>query len=306
MHFEGMNLNLLVALDALLEEKSVTRAATRLHVSQPAMSAALQNLRYHFSDELLERFGRNLELTPRAKNLAVPLRELLIDIRAALDATPKFDPATSRRSFRLAMSSFVAELLLPALARALADQAPNLSLEVQYLTSDVFTRLNNGVLDLCITVPDRAYFDPSYVQDEFVSEHLFSDPFVLVADSGNDRVHEGMNHAELCAHPLAVVRVGENVRSVVERAIDRFPNKPNIICTLPSYMLALRMVSDSRLVSIVRSKVATEYATDLGLKIVSSPLDLPVLEDALIWQGRTDRDPGQTWLRELIRATVAN
>ena len=92
MHFQGVDLNLLVALDALLSEKSVTRAAERIHISQPGMSAALQKLRWHFSDQLLERVGRRLELTPLAHGLAEPLKEILFKVRQILDTEPSFNP----------------------------------------------------------------------------------------------------------------------------------------------------------------------------------------------------------------------
>jgi DNA-binding transcriptional LysR family regulator len=304
MHFEGMDLNLLVTLDVLLEERSVTRAATRLFVSQPAMSAALQRLRYHFSDSLFEKVGRRLELTPRARTLVQPLRALLIDIRSTLDATPAFDPASSRRSFRLSMSSFVAELLVPRLFHAISRQAPYLQLEVEYLTSNMFSRLQSGLIDCCITVHDVAYFDPGYDQDDFASDFLFRDPFVLVASEDNALAFDGMSYEELCALPLVIVRVGERVRSVVERSIERFAKRPNTFCVIPSYGLAMQMLTGSGMVAIARSRIADAYRTQCRLKTVAPPLDLPILEDALIWHSRTDADPGHIWLRDLIRNTA--
>ena len=304
MHFEGMDLNLLVTLDALLEERSVTRAAARLSVSQPAMSAALQRLRYHFSDPLFEKLGRRLELTPRAKALVQPLRELLVDIRSTLDATPVFDPASSRRSFRLAMSSFVAELLVPRLFHAISRQAPYLQFEVEYLTSNMFSRLQAGMIDCCITVYDVAYFDPGYDQDDFVSDFLFRDPFVLVAAEDNARVFDGMRYEDLCALPLIIVRVGERVRSIVERSIERFTERPNTVCVIPSYGLAMQMLRGSEMVAIARSRIADVYLGQLKLKAVGPPIDLPILDDALIWHSRTDTDPGHIWLRDLIRNTA--
>src|SRR3546814_10205199 len=111
MHLKGLNLNLLVVLDALLREKSVTKTAERLNVTQPAISAALQRLREYLEDPLLERNGRKVELTQRAKDLAVPVREILLRIESALKTTPNFDPAEDKRTFRVAMSAHMGELV---------------------------------------------------------------------------------------------------------------------------------------------------------------------------------------------------
>src|SRR3546814_20202417 len=105
MQLKGLNLNLLVVLDALLREKSVTKTAERLNVTQPAISAALQRLREYLEDPLLERNGRKVELTQRAKDLAVPVREILLRIESALKTTPNFDPAEAKRTFRVPMSA---------------------------------------------------------------------------------------------------------------------------------------------------------------------------------------------------------
>src|SRR3546814_19494155 len=105
MHFRGLNLNLLVSLDALLTEKSVSRAAEKLHITQPAMSASLQRLRQYLSDPLLHQVGRKFELTPRALAMSMPVKDLLLQIDAQLNADQSFDPLTSKRTFRLAMSA---------------------------------------------------------------------------------------------------------------------------------------------------------------------------------------------------------
>src|SRR3546814_18229479 len=122
MHLKGLNLNLLVVLDALLREKSVTKTAERLNVTQPAISAALQRLREYLEDPLLERNGRKVELTQRAKDLAVPVREILLRIESALKTTPNFDPAEDKRPFRVAMSEHHGALVGVPLVRTLIPQ----------------------------------------------------------------------------------------------------------------------------------------------------------------------------------------
>lgn len=305
VHFKGLNLNLLAALDAMLTERSVTQAALRLGVSQPAMSTALQQLRDHFGDPLLERVGRRLQPTPRAKAISKPLRALLLDIQTAIEAAPDFDAASSTRRFRLAMSTFAAELLYPTLSHIVVTQAPHIALELKFIGSDVFNRISDGTIDCCVTVHDRALFDPYYLQGNLESDCLLRDPFVLAVAQNNPLSREAITYKVLCDTQLVVVRVGENIRSVVERSFDQLSQKPNIIQVVPTYFMALQMIATSSLVGLVRSSIGAQHAERLNLRLLKPPLDLPVLEDALIWHRRTDGDAAQLWLRERIR-TAAN
>lgn len=118
MHLQRLDLNLLIALDALLTERNVTRAAERIYISQPGMSAALQKLRQHFSDPLLERIGRNMELTARGRALADPVKTILTQIRELNDQCKSFDPSQAQRVFRISATTYVSELLaVPLIAR---------------------------------------------------------------------------------------------------------------------------------------------------------------------------------------------
>jgi len=300
MHFKGLDLNLLVALEALLDERSVTRAAERLNLSQPAISGALQRLRIYMKDDLLQRVGRRLEHTPKAAALYPTLRALLADVRTTLAEFPPFDPEKSRYSFRVAMSSFTAELLMPAISRILADRAPLISLEVDYATSQMFQHLNAGTKDCCISVNDRTLFDPDHANENLLSAALFSDPFVLVGSKAHLDHDEPSRPVSLRSRPLIVVRVGENIRSVVERALDAIKDGPRAAFIVPSYVLALEMVRGSNLIAVVRASLARQLESRDDLRIMPVPLDLPVLQDALIWHARAESDPAQRWFREII------
>ncbi len=301
MHFKGLNLNLLAALDAMLTERSVTQAALRLGVSQPAMSTALQQLRDHFGDPLLERVGRRLEPTPRAKAISGRLRKLLLGIQTAMEAAPDFDAATSTRRFRVAMSTFVAELLYPAVSQIVVAEAPRVALELNFIGSDVFNRISDGTIDCCVTVNDRTLFDPYYSQEDLKSDCLLRDPFVLVTSASHPLAHGPVTYQALCESRLVIVRVGDNVRSVVERSLDQRTTKPDIAHIVPSYSMALQMIGASDLIGLVRFSIAAQHAERLDLRLLEPPIDLPVLEDALIWHGRTDGDLAHLWLREQIR-----
>src|SRR3546814_619549 len=136
MHFRGLNLNLLVSLDALLTEKSVSRAAEKLHITQPAMSASLQRLRQYLSDPLLHQVGRKFELTPRALAMSMSVKEPLLQIDALLNADQSFDPLTAKRTFRLAMSANMTELLGVPLIKRLISHGSTISLQIVDLAAD--------------------------------------------------------------------------------------------------------------------------------------------------------------------------
>jgi len=165
MHFKDLDLNLLVALDALMSEKSVTRAAERVFVSQPAMSASLQKLRQHLADPLLIRSGRTWELTPRAKHLAASVKDLLFRVHDLVDNEPTFDPVTDKRTYRIAMTGYCVEVFGVSLMRHLNRVAPNVSCQIDELSADVLSRVYEGQLDFCITLSERAILDPAYAED---------------------------------------------------------------------------------------------------------------------------------------------
>jgi DNA-binding transcriptional LysR family regulator len=304
VHFKGLNLNLLAALDAMLTERSVTQAALRLGVTQPAMSTALQQLREHFADPLLERVGRRFEPTPKAKAISGPLRALLLDIQTAMEAAPDFDATSSTRRFRVAMSTFVAELLYPALSQLVVTEAPRVALELSFIGSDVFNRISDGTIDCCVTVHDRALFDPYYLKEDLKSDVLLRDPFTLAVSATNPDIQGQPSYETFCRSRLVIVRVGDNLRSVVERSLDKCIDKPHIAQVVPSYLMALQMIGTSSLIGLVRSSIAAQHAERLDLRLLKPPIDLPVLEDALIWHSRTDGDAAHLWLRGRIRAAA--
>ena len=167
MHFNRFDLNLLVALEALLEEKNVTRAAERVCISQPAMSGSLQRLRERFNDPLLVRVGRSMELTPRAEGLLQPVQNILQEIQSTIDAEPTFDPKTARRSFTVLMSDYVSTVLVPEVVRQISKEAPGIKIQVVMLGANDHERLESGQADLII----RALIDPER-ESGLVSENL--------------------------------------------------------------------------------------------------------------------------------------
>src|SRR5579872_1149153 len=150
MQLNRFDLNLLIALDALLHEKNVTRAAERVFVSQPAMSAALQKLRDYFNDPLLVRVGRDMELTPRGLSLVEPVREALLRIQATLGTQPTFDPATVKRTFTVIVTDEAAGGVVPAVLRRVAREAPGVQCHIEQVSHTSLSRIEYGDADLCL------------------------------------------------------------------------------------------------------------------------------------------------------------
>jgi len=304
MHFRGLDLNLLVSLDALLSEKNVTRAAERVHVSQPAMSAALQKLRIYLSDPLLDRVGRQFELTPRARALAGPVKEILLSVRTVLNAEQDFDPQTDTRTFRAAMSGYAAEMLAVPIIRYLSQHAPGISLHVGDLSTDSLRRVEDGELDFCITVVERAISDPTRSADILSTQQLFSDRFVLVAAEDNEAVSEQLTYDDFCALPYIEVRFTGNFQSLPELVLDRLETRPRSQGWMPTPQSTMAAVSGSTAVAIVPARLFEAHRQVLRLKCAEPPIRLPEIHEICFWHSRNDTDPGHRWFGALLRSTA--
>ena len=304
MHLKGLNLNLLVALDALLREKSVTRAADRLNITQPAVSASLQQLRQYLDDPLLERVGRQVELTPRAKDLAVSVREILLRIEAVLKTAPNFDPTEDKRTFRIAMSAHMAELIGVPLVRYLISNAPGISIQIVDLAVDSLRRVEEGELDLCLTVSERALGNPIQDAGNLQSEHLFFDSFTIVASRDNAVLKDTITYEEFCEQPYIELLFSGNFRSLPDIFLSRQPRRPTVHAWMPTSQNVLTAVSSTSAIAIVPARLFELHKNDLRLRRIEPPLTLPKIEQKCFWHKRNDIDEGHRWFRETVK-TIA-
>ncbi|WP_051768257.1 LysR family transcriptional regulator [Sphingobium sp. DC-2] len=305
MHFEGFDLNLLVSLDALLTERNVTRASEKLRVSQPAMSAALQKLRVQLSDPLLERIGRQMELTPRGKAIAGPVKDLLFGIRGIFNTEASFDPETARHSFRIVMSGYCAEVFGVPLVHAIGRLAPHVTCEMHDLSIDMIARLREGQFDMGVALPHSVLFDPDYANDGLCTQRLFIDHFVLVGSRSNPALAKELTYDEFCEQPYVDVRIGGTVISLVEQALRRQSKRPPTRAWAPSFLHAMAMASQTELLTMVPARMLALHADALELKAVPAPLPVDPLEETAIWHPRTDLDPAHLWLREVVQKVAA-
>jgi LysR family transcriptional regulator, nod-box dependent transcriptional activator len=188
MDFGGLDLNLLVALDALFAEKSVSRAGERLHLSQSATSGALARLRDAFHDPLLVQVGRKMMLTPLAERLVEPVREFLLQAETIVNGSPAFDPTTSIRKFRVQMSDYVQTVVMTEVLPRLQSLAPGISLELMWNIEGISELLERGEIDLAVT-------PTSYLSSGNPSEPLFEDDFTCLLWSENSRIRRDLSLA---------------------------------------------------------------------------------------------------------------
>jgi LysR family transcriptional regulator, nod-box dependent transcriptional activator len=190
MRFERLDLNLLVALDALLAEKSVSLAAERIFLSQSATSSALGRLRDYFGDDLLVVKGRQMVLTSRGEGLVEPVRAVLEQIRTTIAVSPPFDPATSDRAIRIMASDYTTQVLLASALRDLADIAPSMRFEIQPMAEVVSDALERNAVDLLLTID-------FIISPAHPSQVLFEDDYVVIGWSGNPAMSKEMTRS-LC------------------------------------------------------------------------------------------------------------
>lgn len=300
MRLSQFDLNLLRALDALLTERHVTRAAARLFVTQQAASSALQRLREHFDDPLLVRHGRNLELSPQAEALVEPVRNALLAAQAALDARPAFDPLTATGTIRIAMSDYGVFVAMPILMRYLADRAPGMHCQLLQLPQDGFDPLEMGELDFMLSARDLKLYGEHKPSKQIRSQKVFSDDFVCVADPNCVDLSCGLTKADYRHARHNTVSLGPGIKTLVEWGWSSASLELNVVAVAPSFSAQLFMLPGTPIVATAQRRLAESLAPRLNLQIVECPLALSRLYERLMWHARSDDAPAMKWVRSIF------
>jgi DNA-binding transcriptional LysR family regulator len=295
MNLSALDLNLLVALDALLLEANVSRAGMRIGLSQPAASHALQRLREVLGDPLLVRVGARMELTPRAQALRGPLAQALDQVRGLFIADD-FDPSRSERRFRLMMPDLAVELLVPPLMAKVAELAPNLRLDiVPWRGPAIVTAEFARTIDLVISIGDAF--------KGFHRQLLYTDRDALAVRRGHPiGAKLGRRDVFLKGRHIAVVIRGQNEDLIDGWLRSKGIERP-IALVVPGYIEALHVVARTDLVAFVPHRLIAALAKPLSLKAVTPPLDPGVDEQFMFYPTRAQMDPGSIWLRKLMLET---
>ncbi len=297
MNLTSLDLNLLVALDALLTGANVSRAALRIGLSQPATSHALQRLRSMLDDPLLVRVGARMELTPRAQSLRAPLAQTLEQVRELL-TTENFDAARSQRRFRLMMPDIIAELFLPLLATRVGEQAPGVRLEVvPWRAPATMTNEFARSLDLIISCLADAY-------PGFHRQLLYEDCDALAVRKGHP-LGKRLKDADVFfkARHIAVVGRGDNRGHDRRVAAHEEPRPRTVALTVPGYIQALHVVSQTDLVAFVPRRLIAALSGQLSLITIAPPIDPGIDKQFMFYPTRAQVDAGSIWLRNLVLET---
>jgi DNA-binding transcriptional LysR family regulator len=304
MNLEGLDLNLLIALEALLRERNVTRAAERINISQPGMSAALQKLRRHFSDPLLERVGRDMQLTARARELAEPVQSILSQVRELSERSRRFDPLSAERVFRVAATTYCCELLATALISRLRTVAPRISVQFVELAVDTADLVFDGQIDFAITISadfiKRRQADNTHLK----SKELFNDEFVVAIAKDNRCVGDSLSFDELCDMNYVETRFGGTIVGISEQLWRQQRRQPRVLGWLPNFHLTLDAISQTDMATILPSLLVAQRGKRYHVRSLPVPFDMPVLEERLYWHRRNDKDPGHVWMAEAINEVV--
>jgi DNA-binding transcriptional LysR family regulator len=299
MDLHLFDLNLLVALDALLTERNVTRAGNRLNLSQSAMSGALARLRHYFHDELLVPVGRQMVLTPVAEGLVTPVRDILLQIRGTLGSKPRFEPSTATRHLSLAVSDYVTEILMADVLRAARCEAPHITFELRPVGRRAGEDLEAGELDFLIAPED-------YVQSTQPTEVLFEDTYTCVVWDGNTAIGKTMTleqYLEL-GHVVVNVAANEPPSNYDEQFLRRSNLKRRVEVMVPTFSLAPQLVVGTDRVATITTRLAAKCARILPLRLLPLPIAMPPMVEMLQWHKVHEYDTAHDWFRGLLKKVV--
>lgn len=294
MDFRQFDIGLLVALDALLTEKSVTRAGERLHLSQPATSIILGRLRQYFGDQLLVPSGRKMVLTPLAESLVQPVHSCLIQIQHTIASKTEFDPHSSDRKFRLAASDYVTAVLMPQVMEEVARHAPRIRFELIRLDESIDHRLENGDIDFLIR--------PSiYTVTAHPKEALFEDSHTCVVWNKNSLIGNKISRSQFRKAGHIEVHFGHAPAIFEGWFTARYGHLRNIEVVAQGFEAACRLVKGTNRIATVMSRMAQLCAEYLPIRLLRPPFPIPKVTHCLQWHRFQDQDPGHIWLRNILK-----
>lgn len=295
MNLADADLNLLVAFDALMAERSVTRAARRLGMSQPGTSNALSRLRRLFDDPLLVRDGTALVPTARAEALVEPVRAALALVSQALDAHAEFDPATNAATFTISCSDYSLLMLVGPLIRQLATEAPAVTIQVRPRATDPVALLREGIADLVI--------EPAGIVTDAVlpSQPLFSDRWLCCLSADNAQVGEELTLDDYQRLGHIVYSLGrDQPASLPDQHLDREHVARRIECVVENFLLAPFLLQGTDLVTLVPERAVPHLRRSAEIRVLEPPVELPVFTEVLWWHPRRTTDPAHAWIRDQL------
>ncbi|POD75332.1 transcriptional regulator [Pseudomonas syringae group genomosp. 3] len=292
----ALDLNLLKALDALLDERSVTRAADRLSLTQPAVSGMLNRLRESFDDALFVRAQRGIVPTLRAEQLATPVKQLLADIESML-RPQAFNPLTACMTVKVASTDYALRAVVVPFLNALRKQAPNVRVSIQPVDGqELVAQLDRGDIDLVLITPEN-------MTPGLHAVPLFDEDYVCAMRTDHpDAVQGRLSLDRFCALDHVLVSpAGGGFHGVTDDALERLGRTRRVTVSVTSFLVVPEMLLASDLMAVVPRRLA---AGNAGLALLEPPVEIPGFRKTLAWHERTHRDEGHRWVRSLMVNTV--
>lgn len=299
MRYRRLDLNLLVALEALLTEKSVTRAAAKLNITQPTMSGAVARMREYFEDPLVVQVGRRMELTPYAQTLVAPIHDIILRIDSAIASEPVFDPKQSQRHFSLTVSDYVIRVFLRDVLIEVHREAPGITFEFRQSSARVQEELESGEVDFVI--------GPTIdVLPEHPQETLFEDDYTIVAWKDSTAVGDTLSFDEYLGLRHVIFKHPKRGGPWLERWFEqRYGEVRQVDVVAQSFDLLPYLVVGTDRIATIQSRLARLVLPTLPLKKIKPPIELPVLTEVMQWNVHRDPDPASQWLRAKIKQHAA-
>lgn len=300
MRFGRLDLNLLVALDALLTERSVSLAADRLCLSQSATSSALGRLREYFGDELLVVKGRTMILTARAEELIEPVRAVLEQIRTTVAVAPPFDPATAERTIRIMASDYSTEALLTGVLADLEKEAPNLRFEIQPMNDTPIEAIERGYIDLLLTI-DYA------ISADHPSQMLFEDDYVVVGDPANPAMGGTMTRDLYFSLGHVTARFGKaRVPAFEDWFVRRQKQQRRVEVVAPSFLSLPGLIVGTNRIATLHRRMAEIVVRSMPLVMREIPFDIPPIREVVQWNLANNNDRALRWVVECMHAAATS
>ncbi|MGG6293677.1 LysR family transcriptional regulator [Leptolyngbya sp. AN02str] len=296
INLSAIDLNLLVAFEALLEQQSVTKAAEQLQIGQPAMSAALSRLRILFEDELFVRLGRQMQPTLKAQAIAPSILAALQQIRQAVTASQTFDPLVSDRTFTIGSSDYTSFVLMPPLLEFSLQNAPSIDIQmIEFEKDRIGDLLEQGEIDVVLGVfpnpPRQTQWEP-----------IFEERFVGIARRGHPAIQQGtMSLKAFAQFPHALTTLRRDTTGAIDRALKEQNLERRVAFTTPHMMVLPFAIASSDLVAALPQRIALRLAPVCNLTLFELPVKTKPWMVSMLWSTLSDQDEANRWLRNTIK-----
>lgn len=295
-HFNlaGVDLNLLVVFDALMSEQHLTRAAEKIGLSQPATSNALARLRKLFNDDLFIKTSKGMTPTPRAVELADPIRQALLQIQSTITTEPQFIPETSERIFRLGMDDYTELVFLPSLLQKIEQLAPKVKIQVWWTNWMRSPKLLD-VDEIDVAVGYCPQWQPWHQR-----QLLYEESFICVASSKRLQTRKAITLEEYVVASHLLVSPKEDIAGMVDKILREQNLTRHVAISVPNFLIVPYILVNTGLIATLPTQLAKTFVEGGPLQASPLPFQMPGFSVDMLWHSKNDLEPGHQWLRNLI------